>query len=165
MQIITTCSSYQVCTGSDNETVSVIKMESLPCNLEEKLEKSHIMSWQQVGKIMKGMVSGVEYLHKEGYAHCDLAKRNILVAEDNTAKLCGFEDASPIQYDDKMYDMYTLGAILKDVIYQCENNIPRGRTLPRLDTLKECIHKLCLHDADEKTIKQIKGMYVLNNEE
>ena len=54
-------------------------------------EKDSILDWPQILlDFCQHIAAGMDYLHKKGFIHRDLAARNILVAADNTCKVCKF---------------------------------------------------------------------------
>ncbi|XP_055804563.1 mitogen-activated protein kinase kinase kinase 20-like [Solanum dulcamara] len=61
-------------------------------SLAEKLKKSenHKLSEFEVSGYTKGILSGLQYVHKIGYVHCDIKLQNILVGEDGKVKIADF---------------------------------------------------------------------------
>lgn len=45
---------------------------------------------------IENVVSGAQYLHSNGYGHCSLKTKNVLIMEDNTAVLCHFHSLAPV---------------------------------------------------------------------
>ena len=57
-------------------------MELLPLSLYGYLQKYGFPSEMKVKKIMKGLLEGIEYIHKKGIMHRDLKLENIMVKKD-----------------------------------------------------------------------------------
>ena len=98
-------------------------MESCVCSLEEKLKNTPIKTWDKAGKIMQGILDAVKYMHAKGYAHGDLALRNILLDRNDTVKLCDFGNTIKDEMN-KQDDVCQLRIILVELIYQfqCKEN-------------------------------------------
>lgn len=57
-------------------------------NLSKFISKgSEFISYSQFREILKEVVCGLEYIHKQGFIHCDIKPENILVAEGSPAKI------------------------------------------------------------------------------
>ena len=61
-------------------------------------------------KMMKELVSGINYLHKIGIAHCDIKLENILLDENNSIKISDFGLSKNIkgEHNEKKVDHYNM---------------------------------------------------------
>lgn len=49
-----------------------------------------------VASWIDNVVSGAQYLHSKGLAHCSLKTKNVLIMEDKRAVLCHFHNLAPV---------------------------------------------------------------------
>lgn len=60
------------------------------------LSAQQIFSEQQAKFWLRQIVKGVDHIHQSGVAHLDLSLENVLVSDNNEAKICDFGVAKPI---------------------------------------------------------------------
>lgn len=49
-----------------------------------------------VSSWIDNVVSGIQYIHAKGYAHCSVKRKNVLIMDDNRAVLCHFHSLAPV---------------------------------------------------------------------
>ncbi|CAN4079672.1 unnamed protein product [Withania somnifera] len=74
--------------------------------LSDKLKNSgdHRLPEFEVKKYTKGLLRGLDYVHKSGYVHCDIKLQNILLGENGQVKIADFGLAKRVETnkDDKL---------------------------------------------------------------
>ena len=53
----------------------------------------------RLGKLLKGILEGINYIHSVGVMHCDLKPQNVLVNERGDAVLADFETSKHFRAD------------------------------------------------------------------
>ena len=88
-------------TNEDKKVIQNLVFEFVPDSLENfienfKLKKKHIPI-DKIKKIIKQILSGLDYCHKKNIVHRDLKPDNILMTEDEQIKICDFGSSKNIE--------------------------------------------------------------------
>lgn len=67
--------------------------KNLEEEINEKRNKFHYFSKEEMKKMMSEMLDSLEYLHDKGIAHRDLKPENILLGDENQLILTDFNDS------------------------------------------------------------------------
>lgn len=104
-----------------------LAIEKCKCSLEAHMarHKYEEMSEESI-KIMRGIVTAVAHMHRQGIVHGNLNPANILLDDDNRAKLCGFGHS--IQADSRTNsmctEMLTVGRTLLTYMSNKKDSLP-----------------------------------------
>lgn len=60
------------------------------------LEQLRPTSPLEIAAVFRGVAEGLEYMHGQGFLHCDVKPNNVLVGEDGTVKLIDLGQACPV---------------------------------------------------------------------
>lgn len=82
---------YLGCSGKSLSSSSFIVLEYLPRNLHDAIFNiPEFNTYRHVLKALHGVAAGMKHLHEHGIVHFDLKPSNVLLTDDNTAKVADF---------------------------------------------------------------------------
>ena len=115
-----------------------IQMQLCSCTLEGYIDKyRNQISPDMISKIFREILDGVQYIHSKNIIHSDLKMDNIFLDNNQTVKIGDFGISDTIDNcleDEEKWDIYYLGRILVDLLFQFET---KNETCQTIDKIKE----------------------------
>lgn len=71
-------------------------VNTLDVTIRDEYFKNRMDCLDIVSSWIDNIVNGDQYLHAQGYAHCCLKTKNILIMDDNRAVICHFHSLAPV---------------------------------------------------------------------
>lgn len=118
---------YDIFIHNENRPPSIL-FEYCPTNLEESVKNKKLSKVQQVFTIYQ-IVEGMKFIHSHKVAHQNLIPSNILISDDGTVKISGFEKCHLMNSDQsinelksmQMEDVYSFGVIAHFILTEGED--------------------------------------------
>lgn len=80
-------------TFEENGTAYMVMPYERGVNFDDVLERRHTLNEDELAAITRSLLDGLETLHADGTAHCDIKPSNILIRDDGTPVLLDFGSA------------------------------------------------------------------------
>lgn len=100
---------FNIKNNQNDEFIVIIEEYCINGNLVNYMNNSGLNSEFVKKNIEFGLIKAIDYLHRNGIAHCDIKPDNVLIDENHSAKLCDFGFAKLINNSSDLTRWGTVG--------------------------------------------------------
>ena len=153
---------------NSEDTLPLLVMEGVHCDLYYYLNNSEIFSWDEDLMILQGICNGLVYLHEgENIVHNNVSTASIFLTKNLVAKLSSFEYAVKFHKDETKatsysYDLLSLGSVI-GVIRTLKYHDTHTTDEESAEQLMVALFEMCTNAQFEKNVTSCDILKELND--